>query len=424
MYAVYNDGSLIYAPNVSNRGYTISSPKITYELNKAGSFEFILPCTNPMYAEIKKLKSIITVFQDNVEIWRGRVLNDEKDFNLNKSVFCEGELAFLNDVWHDPYDYSEEGITIDSFFSAVMNYYNGYCSSNRTLYKGSITAVDGTSLFYPVSSDYKQTFSILKDELISQYGGFLRIRKGSDGKRYLDWVDDIGSISSQTIRFGEGLLDIDEYIDATESYSYMIPIGAEDEDGNVLDISSVNEQTPGKKYIYSSEAEELFGKIYKVVTFSEIEDAKELYDAAMTMLSDSVEMSVTITIKAIDLHLIDVHTDGFSIGDYILVVSIPHGINNRYVLNKMVLDLVDPENNEYTLGAGFTALTDEQVASTKLGETAISVAENAESVANGVSSGQMNYVTLAVFNGFVTEVNNRISELEKEIEALKQGGTT
>lgn len=424
MYAVYSDGALIYAPNVSNRGYAISSPKITYELNKAGSFEFILPYTNPMYAEIKKLKSIITVVQDNVEIWRGRVLNDEKDFYLNKSVFCEGELAFLNDVWHNPYDYSKDGITIDAFFAAVMNFYNRYCSSNRNLYKGNITAVDESSLIYPVSSDYKQTFSILMDELISQYGGFLRVRKGNDGKRYLDWVDDIGSVSSQTIRFGEGLLDIDEYIDATESYSYMIPIGAEDEDGNVIDISSVNEQTPGKNYVYSSEAEELFGKIYKVVTFSEIEDAKELYDVAMTMLSDSVEMSVTITIKAIDLHLIDVHTDSFSIGDYILVVSIPHGINSRYILNKMVLDLVDPENNEYTLGAGFRALTDEQVASTKLGETAISVAENAESVANGVSSGQMNYVTLAVFNGFVTEVNNRISELEKEIEALKQGGTT
>jgi len=38
---------------------------------------------------IKKLKSIITIYQDNEEIWRGRVLNDKLDFYNRKQVECE-----------------------------------------------------------------------------------------------------------------------------------------------------------------------------------------------------------------------------------------------------------------------------------------------------------------------------------------------
>ena len=94
MYAIYSDGDLLYAPNMTNLGYICTSPKLTMELNKAGSLEFTLPATNPSYNAYSKLKSIISVEENGNSIWRGRVLDDTKDIYLNKDVMCEGELAF------------------------------------------------------------------------------------------------------------------------------------------------------------------------------------------------------------------------------------------------------------------------------------------------------------------------------------------
>ena len=87
MYTIYADGEALYSPHLANDGYSVLSPKLTVELNKAGSLTFILPPTNVMYDSIQKLKTIITVIQDNEEIFRGRVLHDEKDFyNRKKRV--------------------------------------------------------------------------------------------------------------------------------------------------------------------------------------------------------------------------------------------------------------------------------------------------------------------------------------------------
>ena len=97
MYTIMIDGLLLYAPNLADEGFTVLSPKITMELNKSGSLEFTIPPNNPMYDRIHKLKSIIQVFDGTEEIFRGRVLHEEKDFYERKAVYCEGELSFLLD---------------------------------------------------------------------------------------------------------------------------------------------------------------------------------------------------------------------------------------------------------------------------------------------------------------------------------------
>ena len=95
----------MYAPNLVNEGYRVISPKLTVELNKSGSLEYILPPNNVMYDNVKKLKTIITAYQDNDEIFRGRVLHDDGDFYRKKKVYCEGELSFLLDSQQRPYTF-------------------------------------------------------------------------------------------------------------------------------------------------------------------------------------------------------------------------------------------------------------------------------------------------------------------------------
>lgn len=108
MFSAYADDKLFYSPRLLNEGYAITEPQATLELNKAGSFTFNLPFINPMHSSLKKLKTIITIREDDEVLWKGRVLNDAKDFYNTKAVTCEGELAFLNDIQYEPHDYSKK----------------------------------------------------------------------------------------------------------------------------------------------------------------------------------------------------------------------------------------------------------------------------------------------------------------------------
>lgn len=93
MYQVKCDDNYIYDPRVKE--LKIISPVLSVELNKTGSFDFIIPPQNPCYNLISKLKSIITIYQDGEEIWRGRVLNDKIDFYKRKQVECERRAFFF-----------------------------------------------------------------------------------------------------------------------------------------------------------------------------------------------------------------------------------------------------------------------------------------------------------------------------------------
>ena len=93
MYQVRCDDNIIY--DLRDEDLKIISPKLTTEVNKTGTFNFTIPQSNPGYDLIKKLKSIITIYQDDEEIWRGRVLNDKLDFYKRKQVECERRAFFF-----------------------------------------------------------------------------------------------------------------------------------------------------------------------------------------------------------------------------------------------------------------------------------------------------------------------------------------
>lgn len=93
MYQVRCDDNIIY--DLRDEDLKIISPKLNMEVNKTGTFTFTIPPQNPMYNNIYKLKSIITIYQDNTEIWRGRALNTKLDFYNRKLVECERRAFFF-----------------------------------------------------------------------------------------------------------------------------------------------------------------------------------------------------------------------------------------------------------------------------------------------------------------------------------------
>ena len=358
-YCVKLDDKTLYEPLLQTEGYIIVDPSVTKAKNKAGSFTFKIPPTNPLYSELKKLKSIISVYKDGDIFWRGRVLDERKDFNKIKEVTCEGELAFLNDVIVAPYDYSEKGMTINEFFQYVMELYTKNCSEYRKIQPGYVYNVDSDDRIYPVSKTYENVLSTLSSKLIDVVGGVLVFRY-QNGVSYLDYYGHISDVIRQKIEFGKNLINLEEYVDATDVYTYLIPLGKQDDDGNYLDITSVNS---GMKYIYSKTGENLYGKITKSIEYSDIEDATLLKQKAEAVLADAIKEATTITIKAVDLRVLDVDTDAIDVNCLVNVVSPPHEINSNFECTEITFDLSNVANNEYTFGSDTKTLTEMEVES-------------------------------------------------------------
>lgn len=367
MFSAYADDKLFYSPRLLNEGYAITEPQATLELNKAGSFTFNLPSINPMYSSLKKLKTIITIREDDEVLWKGRVLNDAKDFYNTKAVTCEGELAFLNDIQYEPHDYSKKGIKMGEYFKKLIEHYASECSEERMIKLGNVRGAFTDVLIYPKTTDYTNVWNLIsgnligastgkvgKDEVdLSDYDRYLYIRR-EKGVSYIDFVDDIGKASSQIIEFGKNLLDLSEYVDASNVYTQIIPLGKADSKGNRVDIKLVN---GGKNYLQSDSAIALFGKIQKSVIWEDATNRNTLKANGQRMLNKAVEMAIKITIRAFDLHRINVNTDKIDFGDKVHVVSLPHEISSDFLCSKIVFTLDNLENTEYTFGLDFETMS-------------------------------------------------------------------
>ncbi len=218
--------------------------------------------------------------------------------------------------------------------------------------------VDIETLSSVENTGYGNTWDEISDNLIDIHGGFLRIRH-EDGARYLDWTKESGTSCGQVIRFGENLLDLSEYVSASEVVTCLIPYAGQSD--SKITIASVN---GGKDYIEDAAGIALYGRIWGVTEF-DTKDATKLLEMAKENLQKRLKETITITISAVDLHLLDVNAESFHVGDKVRVVSLPHGIDAEYTCTAISLDLVNPDQSEYTFGTPETGMASTTAATSK-----------------------------------------------------------
>lgn len=417
MYSVYVENDLLYSPVLIEDGYIILSPKVCLEVNKVGSFSFLLPPQNPLYDRIQKLYSIVTVYDDQEEIFRGRVLYDDKNFYNQKEVYCEGELSFLLDSVVRPYNYSG---SVEGLFRQYITNHNSQVESQKQFQVGKVTVTDSNNYIVRASSNYPKTWTEINDKCLDLLGGYIRVRK-EKGVRYIDWLTDAGQISSQIIEFGVNMLDISEYISADAIFTVLIPLGARGEDEKPLTIASVND---GKDYIVDTDAVKLFGYIWRTETWDDVTVASNLLSKGKKFLQSGVELAVSLSLKAIDLHVIDVDEKRIGIGDMIRVVSIPHKVDNYFMCTKINLDLVNPDSSEYSFGFSYSSMTEQTLKSVSGSKTIISNASSAAQAANQTANQAQvvadevrqivaqipgEYVKSTVFEEFKSDIYSKIT---------------
>ena len=355
MYRIYCDGNLLYHSNLES--LEIFDPSLELELNKTGSFVFTLYPDHPRYSQVKRLKSIIQVYQDDFLLFRGRVLDEEVGWHNEKTFSCEGELAFLLDTIQRPYDFTG---SIPGFLGMLLSSHNAQADGEKAFTLGNVTVTDPNDYIVRSDIDYTSTWDVITKKLIELLGGFLQVRH-VNGVNYLDYLEDSTLLSPQKITFGKNLLDLKRTRKGEDIATVIIPLGAklQDAEGKDTDqrltIESVN---GGVDFLVDEDAANDFGIIYRTVIFDDVTDPTNLKTKGKAHLADSVKQWETLDLTAADLATVDKDITSFHLGTMVQVESNPHGLDQRFRVEKISLKLHDPASNKMTLGKTIPAFSE------------------------------------------------------------------
>ena len=347
MYSIYADGACIYSDVFALESMKVLNPKLTMEDNAAGSLVMTLPPQNVGYSTIDRLTTDISVQKDGVELWSGRVLQENKDFYNNRVLYCEGELAFFNDSTQPPGEHA--GLSVRAYMERLINVHNSKVPANRQFRLGAVTVVDTN---YPTYyTNYEKTIAIF-NFLVEAYGGHLRVRR-VNGVRYLDYLKDYPDTCSQVIQFGTNLIDFTRKWDSTEFATVIVPLGNRLDDSPIealdayLTVESVNQ---GSMYVQSDAAMAAYGWIEKTVTWDDVSDPAVLLEKAKEYLKDIQFDNMELELSALDLHYLDVDVEAVNLLDEIRVISFPHGLDRLFPVTKLEIPLDNPDQTQFKMG--------------------------------------------------------------------------
>lgn len=351
MYKILCDENVLHDGRFDD--YQIIDPKLSLELNKTGLLSFSIDPSHPMYTAIEKFNSEIEVYNDDDLIFAGRAFDNSMDFDKTLRYECEGELAYLIDTIQRPTVY--QNITVADYVAVIIGLHNAQVEERKQFTVGSITVTDPNDSLYRFSN-YETTWETVNDKLIDRLGGYIRTRH-VDGVKYIDYVETPGNISTQTIRFGENLLDFVKHTQGADVATAIIPLGIRDAETDVrLTIASVN---GGLDYVYDADAVALYGWIFRTVEYDDVTLPENLMTRGYSELAVQKLLNITLELSAVDLSMLGVEVDSIKLGDSIRVISEPHNVDEWMIISKLDIDIEDAAKTKITLGSTRRSLTDE-----------------------------------------------------------------
>lgn len=360
-YQIKYDDDILY--DLRDKELFVESPNLNLEINKVGTLTFSIYPNHPYFDRLEKLKPKIVAKRGNKDIFRGRIVNDEQGIYNEKNIECESSLAYLNDSIYRPSSFTG---TPEELFALILNNHNSQVTDDQKLKIGNVTVTDPNNYISRSWEDYLSSWDLLKTRLLDTLSGYLVERYEDDGT-YIDWLADFKNgdsllVSTQTIEFGENLINILAKNDAATTYSVVIPLGyeieAEDGTKSRLTINSVNDD---KDYLVNETALALYGwRVAPVseTTWDDVTVASNLKTKGQKYLDNqAVMIASTLEITALDLAAIDKDIEFFFIYKYVRIKSTPHNFNKAYLLKSITIPFDHPESTQITLGETSSTLT-------------------------------------------------------------------
>lgn len=340
MFLVYIDHQLAYSSEMTEEEGAIGSPRIKLEVNTNGSFDFVIHPTHYLYDQIHKMRSIVQVLWDGVEIFYGRVLNTEVSMYKEKSVSCEGALGFLNDSVQAPLKKGSKH-TVSDLVSSIIAEHNKQITDHDRQFKVGTITIGGSESYAFERTSYENSRSCI-DNILELLDGYIRVRHESDGL-YLDFLDDYEPTVNQSITFGINLADISISDQAEDLFTSVLPVGK-----NNLTIP----ESSGGPILDNNDLVALYGRIIRPVSFDNVTKAADLIQNGSDYLQkNAANIPTRYDVKALDLHYFDPEKDLLLPGYTVPLESEIHDLDeDQLICISCELDLQNPENNSYVIG--------------------------------------------------------------------------
>ncbi len=429
-YKIFCDDYILYDSELNE--FQLGNPVLKQELNMIDELTFTIYPNHPYFNNISKLSSVVRVHRNDNLIFKGRVINSELGFHNEKKIVCESVLAFLLDTVIRPFDFPNDeqfsnldynhNNVVEYFLNWILSCHNSQAKDFQKIQLGNVTVTDANNYLSRSSIEYLSSWEVVNSRLLRIYGGYL-ILKEIDGENVLDYIEDFTSdstkngnklVCTQNIEFGSNLLDLTEEINGADIKTGIIPLGVriEDDNGNQTDKYLTIESLPDGElssgiiktgdHILNTTLAANYGVIYEVIKFEDVKIAENLQSKALSYLADSIKFKNEIRIKAIDLKLTDDQIRAFKIGEYIRCLSSPHGIDNIYLLQKISVDMKNPQNTVIELNKSSLSFTDKVLENKK----------NTDNIINRVDKIERGYIN----NGSITDIANETIENSSAFE--------
>lgn len=420
--------TLFYDDTSESDATKLTSAKLSLELGKAGTFTFTVPMTNSSYDRFELLETMVDVYRNEDLVFAGRVYEVKKNINGLLTIICEGMLAVLNDSVLEPQTFAN--LTVSQFVAELIRIHNTQVDAYKQITVGTITA--STEYIY---REYENHESIMQrfEDVVKTYGGYPQITL-DNGHLRLDWLSEADFLAqtpnAQKIDFGVNMLSLDQGSNANTLLTVIYPIGADIEDGEEdsgarrkVDISDIYTalKPKGQPYIENAEAIAKYGRIVKVVEWSDVHDATTLYNKALKYLNDYCRGRLQLTVNAVDMAKAGSTVESYKLGDLTVTNAPVHGITNaEMLLLKQNLDLLNPASNKMQLGSvkvGFIGRSDTSGSSSAVDAVARQQASQAQ---QGVDD--LNSTVEAIntgLNGQMADVNERVNEAVTSFDSFK-----
>ena len=370
MYQVFFDGYPLYDPRDTD--LIIREPDIHLAVGEAGAMSFTIDEDHPHADKLTRLKGVLEVKADGLPIYKGRIIKDTRDFYLSREITTEGLLSCLNDSIIPPFNFpsdfqndeayiaaAESGNVVKFFLAWLLNQHNSQVGQSQRILLGNVTVSDPNNYIHRESGDYLTTMEAVRKKLEDLMGGYL-LADYSGETTVLHYYAELPLTNTQVVEYGENLLDLISELNGTDTYTAILPVGA---DGLTIADLPDGEITTGiiknGLIIYSQDAEEnCGGRITRRVSWTDVTVPSNLQTKAVAQLTGTgVMTSQTIRVTAADLGgTADVSR--FVVGRHVQLQSSPHGFDTTFPLMELEPDIFDPGNTKITMGASIMTASD------------------------------------------------------------------
>lgn len=361
----------------------LKSGKITKGINTIDSFTFSMLPDNPGFSVINEFTTHVEVYNTNKDRFDfiGRVLYAETTMDesglITKTVTCESIFGYLCDSQQTYVD--TQNWTVSGLLQHLIDCHNSQVESYKHFKLGTVTASDKNDNLYQ-AVQRENTWESIKTKLIDKIGGEIQFRVEEDGI-YIDYLEQIGEVTETEIALSVNMKSITREQDPTAFITRLIPLGAKQKDssGNEteqrLDITSVN---GGINYVEDAEAVAVYGIHVGFMEWDDVTDPGNLKNKGEAWLKENNKVQVKYSITALDLSLIGLSMDDFSVGNTHPIKNGLIAIDDMARIIKKNVDICDEVKSTIEVGDNFKSLSDIQREQTEQIKAAQQTVKNLE----------------------------------------------